>query len=165
MKPSLLSFLLLWTAAHWIAGPAATQEVLFLIRHAERDWVAGDALTEAGHERASAWAKVFEDAELDAVVASEKRRTRDTGRPIADHLDVPISVVPRADYDALLHLLLTRHKDDRVLIVGHSSTIPEIMKRMGHTKWENIPSSDYGNLFVVHPSDDKAPSVVRINMD
>jgi len=144
--------------------PGAAQDTVFVIRHAERDYVNGGVLEE-GRQRAHAWGEVLADAGLDVIITSEKPRTRQTGQPIADRLDIPIIVIPRADYDGLLERLETEFVDDRVLIVSHSSSIPVILRRLGHPTYVLVPKSDYNDLFVLRPDDDGPPDVVRLNVD
>lgn len=151
--------------AIFAAWPAQTQEAVFLIRHAERDWSADDALVEKGRERARAWGRVLADAGLDVVITSKKQRTRQTGQPIADMLNVPIMAISRYDYEELLEILKTEFDDERVLIVSHSSSIPVILRSMGYPETVRIPKSDYNDLFVVHPGANGDPNVVRFNVE
>jgi len=154
------------TIAFSTAWSASAQEVVFLIRHAERDWSSSDAgLVEAGHERAMSWADVFADADLDVIITSEMLRTRETGAPISETLQVPAQVFTRYDVRGLIELLQTEHSDERVLVVGHSGTIPQIIRALGATNWISIPKSDYNDLFVVRPEEDGTPDVVRLNVN
>ena len=147
-------------------GQVRAQEVVFLIRHAERDWSSSDAgLIGEGRERARAWADVLSAAELDVIITSEMMRTRETGALIAGELNLPTMQSPRSNYERLLRVLSTKHRDDRVLVVGHSSTVPEIVQRLGHPILFHISKSDYDDLFIVEPSDENPPNVIRLNVD
>ncbi|MFD0978040.1 SixA phosphatase family protein [Tropicimonas aquimaris] len=161
--PALLAMLVTISS---VIGQVHAQEVIFLIRHAERDWSSSDAgLVDAGRERAVGWAEVLSDANLDVIVTSEMMRTRETGALIASVLKLPTIEVPRSDHEKLLRLLKTEFSDDRVLIVGHSSTVPQIVQRLGHPMLFHIAKSDYNDLFVVEPSGQKPPSVIRLNVE
>jgi hypothetical protein len=48
----------------------------------------------------------------------------------------------------------------RVLVVGHSNTVPELLKLMGHTVEIVIATGEYDNLFVVLPA--TKPVVLRL---
>ena len=152
--------------AFWAACPGAAQEVVFLIRHAERDWSSSDAgLLAAGHERAAGWADVLADADLDVIITSEMLRTRETSAPISEALEVPVQVFTRYDVRGLIELLKTEHADERVLVVGHSSTIPQIIRALGAPDRISIPKSDYNDLFIVRTGIDGSASAVRLNVD
>ena len=156
----------LWMLATFAVTPAEAQEVVFLIRHAERDWSSSDAgLVEEGRARAENWSRVLAAAQLDVVITSEMLRTRETGAPIASAHGIPTVVVPRSDYQVLFRLMRTKYSDGRVLIVGHSSTVPEIVRRLGHSILFHISKSDYNDLFIVRPTDSGPASVIRLNVD
>jgi broad specificity phosphatase PhoE len=165
MRTLRLSLVLGLLVALLPALPAQAQETVFLIRHAERDWAEDGGLVEEGRQRANAWGEALADAELDVIITSEKRRTRETGQPIADMLDVPILAISRYDFDGLLETLAADYGDDRVLIVSHSSSIPQILRLMGHPDSVYIPKTDYDDLFVVHPDEDGTPDVIRLNVE
>ena len=144
--------------------PVDAQEIIFLIRHAERDFSSTDGgLVEAGRDRALAWAGVFADVDLDAIITSEMRRTRPTAAPISDSLDIPPRVFTRYDVEGLVDLLRTEYADDRVLLVGHSSSIPQIIRALGSDEWISI--SDYNDLFIVDLDEDGSVSVVQLNVN
>ena len=164
MRTLRLSLVLGLLVALLPALPVQAQETVFLIRHAERDYVNG-GLLEEGRERAQEWGEVLADAELDVIITSEAERTRETGQPIADMLDVPIIAISRDDFDGLLETLAADYGDDRVLIVSHSSSIPQILRLMGHPDYLSISKSDYNDLFVVHPDEDGTPDVTRLNVE
>lgn len=149
-----------------LVQPVAAQEVLFLIRHAERDWSSDDAgLVDAGRARAVAWADVLADAGIDLIITSEMTRTRETGQLISDQLEVPTLIVPRDAPKGLIELLQTEYSDDRVLVVGHSGTIPDILWRLGYKKLVVLLKSDYNDLFVVRSNEGGEVDVVRLNID
>jgi len=53
--------------------------------------------------------------------------------------------------DDLLQKLSKKKKPGNILIIGHSNTIPGILKRLGVTALDisEIPDNEYDNLFVV----------------
>ncbi|MDI3335192.1 phosphoglycerate mutase family protein [Defluviimonas aestuarii] len=159
--------LLLLSAALMLGtAPAGTaQEAVFIIRHAEKATDGQDPdITEAGRERANAWARLLSDAGLDHVITSDARRTRETGKIIADSLGLPFGSLPVADVTGLLDMLEFDHMDDRVLIVGHTETIPGILERLGATDKIELGQNDYDNLFVLVASDAEPRRVIRLHM-
>ncbi len=142
---------------------AAAQEVVLIIRHAERECCSADPeISDRGRARAEVWADVFAGTRLDVIVTSEMTRTRQTARPIAEALQIPTVMVSRYDEDALMHLLRSDYPNDRVLIVGHSGTIPSIIQRLGHP--DRFYISDFDDLFVVTPGASSSASVLRLNV-
>ena len=149
----------------FVTLPAAhAQKVVYLIRHAEQVLdVENPPLTEAGHQRAKAWATVLWDANIKVIYTSEKRRTKQTGKPIAQALNVPMKTMPRRDVSGLVDRLRTRHADDAILIVGHSYTIPKLIDKLGRPAGYPIRSEDYGSLFIVVPQSGSEPLVSRLH--
>ncbi len=143
--------------------PAHAQEVVYLIRHAEQVLDVEDPpLTEAGHQRAKAWAAILRDANIKVIYTSKKRRTKQTGEPIAQVLNIPLETMTRRDVAGLVDRLRTRHADDAILIVSHSRTIPKLLSELGHREGVTIERDDYDNLFIVVPKSESDPLVFRL---
>jgi phosphohistidine phosphatase SixA len=144
--------------------PAAhAQEVVYLIRHAEQmQDVEDPPLTDAGHQRAKVWLGILRDAGIKVVYTSKKRRTKQTGEPIAQALNIPLEAMKRRDVAGLVDRLRTRHADDAALIVSHSRMIPKLLKELGHLEDVTIDLDDYGNLFIIVPQSESNPLVLRL---
>ena len=140
---ALLLFSLLFVSA------AIAQSTIFLVRHAEKAQGGGDDpdLSDAGHARAESLATVLKDAAISAIYTSEVKRTRQTAAPLAKALNIEPATVPAQDRAALSAKL--QGSSGNVLVVGHSNTIPEIIKALGITDPVTIADNDYDNLFVV----------------
>ena len=52
--------------------------------------------------------------------------------------------------------------DEIVLVVGHSNTVPEIVKDLGYTGEIKVEETDFDNLFVLVPRAQGVPAMVRI---
>lgn len=125
------------------AFPAAALDTLYLVRHAEkaswpsdRDLDAFQPLSPAGIERAEALAAHLKSAGIAAVYTSRTTRTIETGAPLAQAASLPIAAddaTTRPDeMAAFLARLREKHAGDKaVLIVGHSNTIPELLRTLG----------------------------------
>lgn len=156
-------------AAFWlvmsIGLPAFAQDVVYLIRHAEKAQTGADpALTPDGRTRAAAWAEMLEFAGLDVVITSEARRTRETGEIIADGLTLPQVSLPPNDIAGLVDLLQFDHEDDAVLIVGHAETIPRIVDAIGGSGDFSVDQSEFDNLFILFDAKSGSPAIVRLRM-
>lgn len=50
----------------------------------------------------------------------------------------------------------------RVLIVGHSDTVPELLAAFGHANTLAIAKGEYDNLFLIVPGTGSQPVVLRL---
>lgn len=141
---------------------AHAQQVVYLIRHAEQALDVEDPpLTEAGHQRAKAWARVLRDAGIKVVYTSETQRTRQTGEHIAQALTIPLQTIPRGDVAGLVNYLRSQHAADAVLIISHTRTIPKLVKELGRSE-EGTIGEDYDNLFIIVPEGKSDAMVLRL---
>lgn len=135
---------------------AFAQRMVILTRHAERaDGAAtmgasDPLLSEAGKTRAAKLASMLADANVAAIFTTEYRRTVDTAAPLATKLHVSPEVVPAAQLNALIDKI-TSHADDTVFVVGHSNTVPMIIKALGGPD-VSIGDNEYDNLFFYVPA-------------
>lgn len=149
---------------------ASAQDAIFLVRHSDPpstlsfDEILDETpLSESGQQRARMLAERLTDAGITTIYATQAKRTVETAEPLATALGLEISVHSYEDTDGLVHLLRTKHGKDRVLIVGHWSTIPQILKALGDSKEIKIERSAYDNLFVVVPNAEQAPTVLHLH--
>ncbi len=160
MRFTLLVALLTVFAA---LAPARAQ-VLFLVRHAERADAGGPAqpdpeLSAAGRARAAALATELHDAKIGAIYVTEFRRTQETAQPLAKQLNLPITVVPAKDTAQLVEKL--RATKTNALVVGHSNTLPEILRALGIANPPQLGEHDYDNLFLLVPGPN--PQLVQLH--
>lgn len=138
------------------AAQAMPSEILF-VRHAEKSFDRADdpALSAAGTQRAQQLASVLADAGLRHIVTTQWRRTRDTAAPLAAQLGLqPQVVATRRGVNHIDELsTLLRGLDGRVLVVGHSNTVPELIRRLGGPKLPLICETSYGHLLLLRPAD------------
>ena len=120
-------------------------------------------LSESGQQRAAMLAGRLKDAGISAIYATEARRTVQTAEPLAEALGIQIRVHLGDDVDGLIKRLRSDHQGNRVLVVGHWSTIPAILKAFGHPQEITIERSAYDNLFVVIPKGEQAPTVLHLH--
>jgi broad specificity phosphatase PhoE len=75
---------------------------------------------------------------------------------------VPLTQVSAEDEPGLIAKVRALGPDARVLIVGHSNTLPSILRALGHRKEHKIASGEYDNLFVVVPNSRPEPAVLQL---
>jgi len=139
---------------------AEAQRLVLLVRHAERadggtppagmQGPADPDLSAEGHARAGRLAAMLADAGITRIFVTEFRRTAQTAAPLATQLALAPDRIAAADIKAI-NARLAAAKDDVVLIVGHSNSIPSILAAAGGPKI-TIAESDYGNLFIFVPA-------------
>jgi broad specificity phosphatase PhoE len=143
------------------------QEAIFIVRHSDPppmlriDEIREDTpLSDSGQQRAALLATRLKDAGISAIYATEARRTVQTAEPLAKALGIRIRVHLGDDIDGLTNRLRTNHQGQRVLVIGHWSTIPPILKALGHPREVAIERSAFDNLFVVMPKGEQVPPTV-----
>jgi len=157
----MLALVMLIAVAAW-PSPAIAQKLVIVVRHAERaDGGAPPAsmsgapadppLSAAGDARALRLASMLADAGVTAIFATEFKRTQDTAKPLASRLGVPVETMKAADTAALIAKLKAEHAKDVVLVVGHSDTVPAVIKAYGGLDVK-IADQEYDNIFIVVPA-------------
>ena len=147
------------------------QEVVFVARHVDpQKLLRMDApirddtpLSESGRRQAKTLAERLKDAGITAIYTSKTARTIQTAEPLAKLLGLQINKMSRRDIDGLIRRLHEKHQGDRVLVVGHWTTMPGILQRLGYTKKVKIERSVRNDLFMVVPKPDRSPVVVYIH--
>ncbi len=133
---------------------AFAQRLVFVVRHAERADAGMQAQTDpplsaAGEARAQKLAAMLADAGVKDILATEFKRTQDTAKPLAMKTGVAVEQVDSKD-TALLIARIKLHPNSVVLVVGHSNTVPAILKALVGV--EVAIADEYDNLFVVVPA-------------
>jgi broad specificity phosphatase PhoE len=149
------------------SGSLSAQEAVFVIRHAEQELTGTvDAgLLPEGRERATDWATILRPSRIDLVVTTEIQRSRDTGAIIAEALEVPRVEFSRGASSSIAEFLRENYPEDVVLVVGHSETIPKLLRSFGYADTFPISRSAYGWLFIVTPLENGPPAVARLNIN
>ena len=130
----------------------AQPHAIFLVRHAERAPTSGPVpsdtgLSREGKTRAQHLADELRDAGITAIFTTEYKRTQETAAPLAKSLGIRPEVVPANDLRSLIAKI--KGANGRVLVVGHSNTLPQTINALGVDARVAIPETDYDNLFVV----------------
>jgi broad specificity phosphatase PhoE len=132
------------------------QKMVILTRHAERaDGAAtmgssDPKLSAAGTARAEKLLAMLADANIAAIFTTEYTRTKDTAAPLAAKLKLTPEIIAAAQLNALIEKIKS-HPDDTVFVVGHSNTVPMIIKALGGPD-VSIGDNDYDSLFFYVPA-------------
>lgn len=147
------AFLLLVLLAWGVLSASTT--TIYVLRHAETSSGDGQdpSLSLAGELRAERLSQVFghrgKGLALDGMLVSEYRRTQETARPLANALGIPVIVVDGADPDDVASRALQEFRGGRVLIIGHSNTVPAIVESLSGHPVPAMGEADYGTVYVV----------------
>lgn len=144
------------------AMPAAASVIV--VRHAERADAKDDAslLSRRGHKRAAALKDLLAAVPLKAVYATEYGRTQQTASPTAQSKGLRLTVTDSEKAPALAAELKALPDTEDVLVVGHTDTIPDILKGLGVPGAVTVPDGEYDNLFIVTPRRDAPPLLLRL---
>jgi phosphohistidine phosphatase SixA len=147
-----------------LAVPAAAQQLVFLVRHAERaDTDSGGPMTTdpdlsaRGKARAEALAKTLKDAGIAAIYTTQYKRTKQTAEPLARALGLTPVEVNSRDIDGVIEKLKT---GENALVVGHSNSVGSVIKALGVAEPVTIADDEFDNLFVVVRGE--KPTLVRL---
>lgn len=139
----------------WFFESQATTTMIF-VRHAEKAGIPPEdpGLTPAGQRRAAELARQLVDADVvagvDAIYSTPFRRTRETAKPVADALNLPINIYDPSDNEAVLETILRNHKGKIILVVGHSDTLPTLIADLGASKKvPPIAEYEYDNIYII----------------
>ena len=148
----MLSFL---TFEAWIWA-TADSTMIIVVRHAEKALGQGDdpPLAPAGEARAQLLARMFGDAHapghIDAMYVAPTLRDRMTAAPLAARLGLTPISAPTGDARALARRILRQQSGGRVLVVGHSDSVPELVASLvGAKHLPSIDTDEYGTLYIV----------------
>ena len=126
----------------------ATQ--IYIIRHTEKaDETAEDPeLSAAGIERAKYWKKVLQHIHFDQVFTTDFVRNIQTAELISSDSSIKPELYYPMSFDVLKFINLI--KGEKVLIIGHSNTIPDMVNRLiDETKYPPMSHENYNVLYVV----------------
>ncbi len=124
---------------------------VYLVRHAEKAAGFNPPLSPEGQARAEDLAEELAYAKIEGIITSQYLRTQQTAAPLAADLALAPVVIDANNYVGIRNYILANHLGGRVLVVGHSNTIDDIITQLGAVPpLGAIPDNDYDNLFLVH---------------
>lgn len=136
---------------------------VFVVRHAEKaDPSDPDTpLSEAGEARSRALASALKAKGVKAVYATEFRRTQQTAKPTAQAAGLDVVIINNAERTALIERAKAVPMGSAVLIVGHSNTVPDIVRELSGEEVDGIPENEFDNLYEVVLEADGRKHLVR----
>jgi phosphohistidine phosphatase SixA len=137
-------------------GAAGAPSLVLVVRHAEKADNSDDpVLSPAGEARARRLAEALADARVAHVIVSQRQRTRLTAAPLLAARGLTPEVVPfgrdMAAHAAAVAEAVRRRPGQVVLVVGHSNTVPMIVRALGGPALPDLCEARYAALFAVVP--------------
>ena len=137
------------------------ETTIVLLRHAEKAKQQGrdPELSSKGLKRAEALTKKWAALTPEVLYSTPYKRTLMTIAPSSKLLNLPVNTY-KVPTELLAKKLLTLHKGQTVVVVGHSNTTPELISALGVKQPITIGHDQYGDLFIVKITK-RGASVIR----
>jgi broad specificity phosphatase PhoE len=138
---------------------------IILVRHAEKKIEPNNPdpdLTPEGEARAREIVRMFSMTSINAIYATNLKRTQQTVTPLSDAKGVPIKILNANQTDELIRQLQTEYRGQTVFVAGHNNTVPAVVSALSGENVPTIPESEYDNMFIVTVYRFGKAKVVRI---
>ena len=153
MKRTLIILVLLVCSIRLgIALPGST--TIYIVRHAEKDLSdpknQDPELSAEGKLRAADLAEKLKAEKIDAVFSTKYKRTSQTGDPVAQNNGINIQEYEAQNFKVISDLIKTKFNKRKILIVGHSNTVLELVEAFGAIRpLPALTDDDYDFFFIV----------------
>ncbi|MFG0293919.1 MAG: phosphoglycerate mutase family protein [Phycisphaerales bacterium JB065] len=142
------------TAADDAPDLTMNTRTVLVTRHAEKDALSADpSLSPIGKQRAQALARLDDAQSVTTIITTQYKRTIETAQPLAEELGIKPRVVNASanpkDLQDLASDILTSAEKGTVLVVGHSNTVPMIIRALGGPDGLFLAEDSYGDLFIL----------------
>ena len=150
-------------------GRGATT-IVVVVRHAEKatDDARDPSLSAAGESRARVLLSLLRNAGISDIYTTQYKRTRQTAEPLARELAISITERPINSANAATYAsditreILAKSAGKGVLVVGHSNTVPDIVRALSGTTVPAIADAEYDHIFVVVVPSSGSPRLLRL---
>jgi broad specificity phosphatase PhoE len=167
MKQRTLILLALLISATMLSFPSFAQDdfkpqTVFLIRHAEKENEPRQdpPLKPEGVARSQELARLLAAGNIKTIITSQFTRTKKTAEPLATKLGLTSTVISLKSNPANPRLIaeestrevvnkILERSGENALVVGHSNSIPDVIKMLGGDVVPTIDEQKFNDLFVV----------------
>ncbi|MFC5460331.1 SixA phosphatase family protein [Massilia niabensis] len=124
----------------------AEPSMIYLVRHGEKALEGKDPdLTPQGQQRARNIAAMLGKTGIAHVFSTPTNRTRQTAQPLAQQNGVRVELYDPKTPQALVAKVKTL--SGAVLVVGHSNTLPELVRLFGGQPGADVADNEYDRLY------------------
>lgn len=125
-----------------VAGP----QIVYVTRHGEKAPEGKDPdLSTQGQARAKTLAQMLGKAGIRHIFSSATRRTQQTAQPLAQQLALAVQTYDPGKPAAVI--LRIRSLNEPTLLVGHSNTVPELVKLLGGGTVPAVADDEFDRLY------------------
>jgi broad specificity phosphatase PhoE len=154
----IIGYTIVALAAGYFLGERQSTTVIF-VRHADTDAsMAGPddnpPLNARGRQRAELLADFLQKVDVtggvNAIYASDKRRTQETAAPIAQRLNIPVEIDNHLDTKGFMDRMKRHHGGEIVLVVSHSNTIQPLIDELhGSKNLKPFAPDEFNRIYIV----------------
>jgi broad specificity phosphatase PhoE len=131
---------------------AAEPSAIYLVRHGEKLAGQDPDLSPRGQERARHVAAILHRAGITAIFSTKTLRTQQTAAPLAQRTGLSVQLYDPATPKALVEKV--RGLSGAVVVVGHSNTLPELVRLFGGAPGADIGDDEFDRLYQLLPGAD-----------
>lgn len=136
---------------------------VIVVRHAEKVDQSGDPdLSPEGKKRAEKLSQIIGQSKIEALFATQFKRTQQTLQPLAAKTNKKIQVISAYETAKLVHKILRSYTGENVVVASHSDRVTEIIEALGGKGIGYIPESEYDNLYIVTIIGDLSAKVIGL---
>jgi broad specificity phosphatase PhoE len=142
----------------------AEPDMIYLVRHGEKAADGNDpSLTPQGRQRAQNIATMLHRAGIQAIFSSATVRTLETAKPLSASLSLPVQQYDAGRPEALVAKV--KALQGPVLVVGHSNTLPQLVRLFGGAPGTEIGDNEYDRVYqLVNGADGKVTTVLLTSL-
>ncbi|MDB5203355.1 MAG: hypothetical protein JWQ27_2764 [Ferruginibacter sp.] len=157
MKIKLLLLLFIMPGATGMAAfaqqvPPQFSGRIYLVRHAEKDTVGKNpSLSAAGRKRAGDLYRLLKEKHIGKIYTTRYLRTQMTADSLRIYQQTDTAFYKADTSNAeLINKILSGKKGINILIIGHSNTIPALVRMLGGAlDMKDLPDNAYDNIFIL----------------
>ncbi|MCY7293441.1 MAG: histidine phosphatase family protein, partial [Ferruginibacter sp.] len=127
----------------------------YVVRHAEKVLTPPNTsdplLTDIGAQRSNDLNTYLGKKKPDSIFVSKYFRTKQTAAPTATSAGVTPIIINQSDTNAINAFITRLYKMNKkkVLVVGHTNTVPQIVKGLSGQTINAIAEADYDNMYII----------------
>lgn len=142
-----------------------TTTTFIIIRHAEKESTGSDPnLSADGILRAEELKRILAGISVNAIYSTTYNRTKQTVAPLETAKGIVVTeYATSVPYAQLINEIRAANRGKTVVIVGHSNTVPDILKELSKNAFSvTINESQYDNLFIVTLPSGLSPTITHL---